>query len=142
MNIFLSVWFLGCATKGLDTAVCATVCDTGDTTGDTTGTTGNTTGDTTGTTGDTSGDTTGTTTTDPTGTTTDTGATAGECGSAPDCVVYACYCGDCNPDVDVQCVSAGWAEANPCLLGCPVTDCPALATTVCDCDGGDCVKVP
>lgn len=57
------------------------------------------------------------------------------------CVVYACYCGECT-DADIQCVTQAWADANPCALGCPVAECPALATTECECDdaSGDCRK--
>jgi surface protein G len=72
---------------------------------------------------------------------TDADADPNACSSANACVVYACYCGTCT-DTDIQCVSQSWADAHPWALGCAVTDCPLIATTVCSCDTttGSCLK--
>ena len=64
------------------------------------------------------------------------------CSNTNPCVVYACYCGECDPAVDIQCVTQSWANANECALMCPVAECPEIDTTVCSCDTptGLCVK--
>lgn len=64
---------------------------------------------------------------------TDTDTDVDDCSALNVWVVYACYCGECTAS-DIQCVSTTWAAANPCLLQCPVAECPALDTTVCACD--------
>lgn len=66
--------------------------------------------------------------------------TAGTCDDAT-CVAYACWCGECE-DSDIQCVTQAWADANPCMLDCPIAECPELSTTRCHCDEatGECVR--
>lgn len=104
---------------GKDTAADTSI-DSGDTAADTSTDTGQDTGSDSG---------------------TDTAVDVGECSASNGCVVYACYCGECTA-ADIQCVTQAWSNANPCALMCPVSECPELESTVCDCDEttGSCVK--
>ncbi len=112
--------------------------DTGKDSGDTAKDTGKDTGDTGKDTGADTGKDTGTDTGKDTGTDT----AADRCPDSDPCVVYACYCGACT-SADIQCVKQSWADANPCLLGCAVQECPELDTTTCGCDeaSGACLKL-
>jgi hypothetical protein len=74
-----------------------------------------------------------------TDTDTDTDDTGVLCGPKKEaCVVYACFCGPCDPKSDIQCVTTSWADAHPCLLGCAVGPCPELKTTECECVKDEC----
>lgn len=57
------------------------------------------------------------------------------CNLDSDCSPSWCGCGQCNA-ADIVCA----AVAPRCNLGCPMLECPALATTGCQCQAGRCVR--